>query len=61
MQGEADLVTTSTTPGDSADVSGSLRLLLHIKDNQIGYLIGLLVAHQLGILDKLWIYGSGMC
>lgn len=61
MQGETDLVTTSTTPGDTADVSGSLRLLLHIKENNIGYLIGLLVAHQLGLLDKLWTYGSGMC
>lgn len=44
----------------SADTS-VLRLMVHLKENQIQYMIGILVAYQLGILDKLWTYGAGVC
>ena len=53
--------TDSTPPGSSGDLTSSLRLFMHIKEHNIQYLIGLLVAHQLGILDSLWTYGSGVC
>jgi hypothetical protein len=46
---------------ESVDVTGSLKLWLHIKENNIQYLIGLLVAHQMGILENLYTYGSGVC
>jgi len=49
------------TPPGSGDLTGSLRLFMHIKENNIQYLIGLLVAHQMGILDHLYTYGSGVC
>jgi hypothetical protein len=61
MQGDTDSSSASATPEGSAELSSSLRLLLHIKDNQISYMIGILVAYQLGILDKLWTYGAGVC
>jgi hypothetical protein len=63
MQGEnsgsSELIDSSL---DSASTSStSLRLLLHLKDNQIQYLIGILVMHQVGLLEKAWTYGAGMC
>ncbi len=61
MQGDSpsDIIDSSL---DSASTSStSLRLLLHLKDNQIQYMIGILVAYQMGILDSLWTYGAGMC
>jgi len=61
MQGDTtpDIIDSSL---DSASTSStSLRLLLHLKDNQIQYMIGVLVAYQVGLLDKLYTYGAGVC
>ncbi len=63
MQGDtqsgSDIIDSSL---DSASTSStSLRLLLHLKDNQIQYMIGILVAYQVGLLDKLYTYGAGVC
>ncbi len=63
MQGEnsgsSEIIDSSL---DSASTSStSLRLLLHLKDNQIQYMIGVLVMYQIGLLDKAWAYGAGMC
>lgn len=49
------------SPPGSGDLTGSLRLFMHVKENNIQYLIGILVAHQMGILDSLYTYGSGVC
>lgn len=60
IQSDSSLETAST----SADVpvsSGSLRLLLHLKDNQVQYLLGLLVLHQIGVLEKVYTHASGVC
>lgn len=50
-----------TSTAGSGDITGSLRLFMHIKENNIQYLIGILVAHQLGILENLYTYGVGVC
>lgn len=36
-------------------------VLAHIVERRIEYLIATLIAHQLGLLDTLVTYGSGMC
>lgn len=46
---------------DSSDVTALARLLLHVKENNVAYMIATLVAYQMGILDKIFTYGSGMC
>jgi hypothetical protein len=46
---------------DEVDVTGSLKMWLHLKENNIQYLIGILVAHQMGILEHLYTYGAGVC
>ena len=59
----SELADTSelTTPAAASDVTGLARLLLHVKENNIPYMLAVLVAYQIGILDKAWTYGSGMC
>ncbi len=58
MSGENTL---DTNQFDSGDVTALARLSLHVKENNIAYLIATLVAYQMGILDKIFTYGSGMC
>lgn len=36
-------------------------VLTHIVERRLEYLIGTLIAHQLGILEQVVNYGSGMC
>lgn len=48
-------------PTTTDDVIGVARLIQNLKDNNVTYMVGLLVAYQIGILDKLFNYGAGMC
>lgn len=52
---------SSVTSSDLVDASTLARLSIHIKQNNIAYLIGTLVAYQMGILDKAFAYGGGIC
>lgn len=52
---------TSTTSPDCGDVTTLARLSIHVKENNIAYLIGVAVCYQIGILDKFFTYGSGIC
>jgi len=58
-------VSDSADTSSATDVCGELttvaRLSLHVKNNNIAYLIGSLVLYQMGILDKLITFGSGVC
>lgn len=36
-------------------------IVAHIRNNNIAYLVGIAVAHMLGITEQVWTYGSGMC
>lgn len=46
---------------NSDTLVGSARLLLHLKQNNIQYLLGVLIAYQMGLLDKLYDTGVGLC
>lgn len=52
--------TSAITP-DCSDVTALARLSIHVKENNIAYLIGVAVCYQMGILDKFFAYGSGVC
>ena len=56
---------TGADTSSATDVCGELttvaRLTLHVKENNIAYLVGMLIMYQLGILDKVFAYGIGMC
>jgi len=51
----AEIVSTSI------DVNRFATTLEHIKQNNVAYLVGLFVSHQLGILDKVLVWGTGVC
>ena len=36
-------------------------MLKHVRENNIAYLLMVLISYQFGILDKVFAYGSGMC
>lgn len=36
-------------------------VLAHIAERRIEYLVGTLIAHQMGILDTLLVHASGVC
>jgi hypothetical protein len=33
----------------------------HVRQNNLAYLVGMLLAHQMGFLDKVLTYGTGIC
>lgn len=33
----------------------------HVRQNNIAYLIGVLISYQMGILDKVVTHGQGIC
>lgn len=47
----------------AADTSKLITVFEHVKQNNIAYLVGLFVSHQLGILDQVIVWGSstGLC
>lgn len=47
----------------ATDTSKLITVFEHIKQNNIAYLVGLFVSHQLGILDQVIVWGSstGLC
>ena len=46
---------------NAVDATKAVSLLSHIVERRLEYLIGTLVAHQLGLIDQVMTYGSGMC
>ena len=55
---------TATAVVESAvDTSKLISVVEHIKQNNLAYLVGLLISHQLGILDQVIVWGSssGLC
>jgi len=60
MISKGDETQTSATV-DCGDITTVARLTLHAKENSLAYLVGMLILHQMGILDKLFMFGTGMC
>jgi len=53
---------TATTAAEVAvDTARGASLVAHVVERRLEYLIGTLIAHQIGLLDQLVTYGSGMC
>lgn len=51
----------SETLAEASPLTASARLGIHLRDNNLTYLVGMLCAMQLGLLDKLYTYGGGIC
>ena len=55
--------TASAVIETASDTSKLITVFEHIKQNNLAYLVGLLISHQLGILDQVIVWGSssGLC
>jgi len=56
-----DSAATAAITDTAVKASQGASVLAHIVERRIEYLIATLIAHQLGLLDTLVTYGSGMC
>jgi hypothetical protein len=56
-----DTAATVAITETAAKAGQAASVLAHIVERRLEYLIGTLIAHQLGLLDQLVTYGSGMC
>ncbi len=51
----------SSASVECGDVATGARLLIHLKENNVQYLLVTILAYQLGFLDKMFAYGTGVC
>lgn len=56
-----DGIATSEAVDAAKKTISTSSLIAHIAERRIEYLIGTLIAYQIGLLDKLVTYGSGVC
>jgi len=43
------------------DVVQKINIMKHLAERRIEYLLGTLIAYQMGLLDKVVTYGAGVC
>lgn len=55
------MVSPDTIVEKTITATKSVTVLEHIVERRIEYLVGTLIAHQMGFLDFLLVYGSGVC
>lgn len=55
--------TASAVVDSAVDTSKLISVVEHIKQNNLAYLVGILISHQMGILDQVIVWGSssGLC
>lgn len=46
---------------DGIELGKMASVCAHVKENNVAYLVGVLIAYQIGILEKVFEYGTGMC
>ena len=57
VQGE-----TAQTIADAAIKANAIRQIgCHLKENRLEYAVFTMLLYSLGLLDKAWTYGTGMC
>ncbi len=58
------MVVESSTPAMAEASTQALRLGLivqHLRSNNISYLLAVLIAHTMGLLEPVITYGQGIC
>ena len=53
--------TATQVTAAAVDVGQKLNIQKHIAERRIEYLLGSLIAYQVGLLDKVVTYGAGVC
>lgn len=52
---------TSECVSTAADVTRAATILEHVKENNLAYLLAVLISYQMGLLDQVVTYGAGVC
>lgn len=53
---------TASAAADAAmDTARAATIIEHVKENNIAYLLGVLISYQMGLLDQVVTYGTGVC
>jgi len=53
--------TSVTTTSDTCDLVGLPRLIQHVRENNVAYLVGMLIAYQMDLFIFLQDKAGGMC
>ena len=56
-----EAATTPELVSAAADVTRAASVLQHVKENNLAYLLAVLISYQMGILEQVVTYGSGVC
>ena len=52
---------TATVVESTVEITKAASIMQHMKENNIAYLLGVLISYQMGLLDQVVTYGSGVC
>ena len=52
---------TTTMVESAAEITKAASVMQHVKENNIAYLLGVLISYQMGLLDQVVTYGAGVC
>lgn len=52
---------TATAVESAVDMTRAATLVQHVKENNIAYLVGILISYQMGILEQAYTYVPTIC
>ena len=52
---------TATAVEATVEMTRAASIIAHVKENNIAYLVGILISYQMGILENAYTYGAGIC
>lgn len=52
---------TATVVESTVEITKAASIMQHMKENNIAYLLGVLISYQMGLLDQVVTYGTGIC
>ena len=53
--------TASAAAEAAMDTTRAVSIIEHVKENNLAYLLGVLISYQMGLLDQVVTYGTGVC
>ena len=52
---------TATVVESTVEITKAASVMQHMKENNIAYLLGVLISYQMGLLEQVVTYGAGVC
>lgn len=61
MTNESETVSESSLSSNANDLVGLARVIAHVRENNVTWMVATMLAYQMGVLDRFLAYGAGMC